>query len=177
MGDTFKAINGRKSIRSYSDKPVEKELLTKIADAGDKAPLGAPLAIRIITDKDLLADIDRQTHTAMLNSGMPFLVERASLPGYKPLYSAPVFIIIASDPQRGALGAGAAAENIIIAAVDLGLGSCFVASPMQTLSDPSYAERLALPDGFKPLAGVLLGYADDPELFKRQRTPANISFI
>ncbi|MCL1828625.1 MAG: nitroreductase family protein [Oscillospiraceae bacterium] len=177
MGETFGALNARKSVRSYANKQVERKLLEKIADAGDKAPLGAPLAIRIITDTELLERIDKETHDRMKNSGVPFLVERASLPGYRPLYSAPVLIVIASDPARGPLGAGAAAENMIIAATDLGLGSCFVGSPMQTVSDPSYAEKIGLPEGFKPLAGVLVGYADDPTLFKRPRTPADIAYI
>lgn len=173
----LKAINRRKSIRSYLDKPVEKELLERIAAAGDKAPLGAALTFRIITDKDMLAAIDSETHERMLKSGIPFSVERASLPGYRPLYSAPVLIIIASDPERGALGAAAAAENMIIAATDLGLGSCFVVSPIATVSDPAFADKLDLPDGCKPLLGVLVGYADDPDVFSRQRTPANIAYI
>lgn len=177
MGDALKAINSRKSIRNYLDKPVKKELLEVIAAAGDKAPLGPALAIRVITDKELLARIDQETYDRMLNSGVPFSVERASLPGYRPLYSAPAFIIIASDPERGALGAAAAAENMIIAATDLGLGSCFVVSPIQTVSDPAYAAGLALPEGCKPLAGVLLGYTGDPDVFSRKRIPADIAFI
>lgn len=177
MGDTFNAINSRKSIRGYSDKAVEKGLLEKIVAAGDKAPLGAALAFRVITDKGLLARVDQQTHERMLNSGVPFSVERASLPGYRPLYSAPALIVIASDPERGALGASAAAENMIIAATDLGLGSCFVVSPTATLADPSYSEKLNLPEGYKPLVGVLLGYTDDPDIFSRPRTPADIAYI
>ena len=177
MGETYKAIDSRKSIRSYLDKPVEKELLEKIVNAGDKAPLGTPLAIRAITDKEMLAQIDRETHDSMLNSGIPFSVERASLPGYRPLYSAPVFIIIASDPARGAIGAATAAENMIIAATDMGLGSCFVLSPVAIVSGPAYADKLALPEGAKPLVGVLLGHTDDPNAFSRPRAPADIAYI
>jgi len=177
MGDTFNAINNRKSIRGYQDKPVSRELLEKIVAAGDKAPLGPKLAIRVITDKDLLTRIDQETHDRMLNSGVPFSVERASMPGYRPLYSAPVLIIVASDPERGALGASAAAENMILAATDLGLGSCFVVSPIQAVTDPSFAGALALPEGFKPLLGVLLGYTKDADVFSRPRIPADIAYI
>ena len=177
MGDTFAAINSRKSIRSYLDKPVEKDILDRIVAAGDKAPLGSALAFRVITDKSMLAGIDQVTHDRMLNSGMQFQVERASLPGYRPLYNAPVLIVIASDPERGALGAAAAAENMIIAATDLGLGSCFVASPIATLSDPLFADKLALPQGYKPLMGVLLGYTADRDVFSRPRTSADIVYI
>ena len=177
MGDTLNAINSRKSIRSYLDKQVDAELLKKIVSTGDKAPLSTPLAIRVITDKDMLARIDQETLDSMLNSGVPFSVERASLPGYRPLYSAPVLVVIASDPNRGAPGASAAAENIIIAATDLGLGSCFVVSPIATVSGPAYADKLALPEGSKPLVGVLLGYANDPNVFSRQRVPSDIAYI
>ena len=177
MGDTFNAIDNRKSVRGYQDRSVDKETLDKIVAAGDKAPLGAPLSFRVIVDKSLLATIDQEAHDRMLNSGVPFSVERASLPGYRPLYSAPVLIVIASDPERGALGASAAAENMIIAATDLGLGSCYVVSPIATISDPKYSGRLDLPEGRKPLVGVLIGYIDDPDIFSRPRTPADIAFV
>ena len=177
MGETLNAINSRKSIRSYLDKPVPKELLEIIVDAGNKAPLGSPLVFRVITDKDLLTQIDQMAHDSMLNSGIPFSVERASLPGYRPLYSAPVLIVIASDPNRGAPGAAAAAENMIIAATDLGLGSCFVASPVSSVSDPSFADRLTLPEGSKPLVCVLLGYTNDPDVFSRPRVSADIAYV
>lgn len=36
--DTFDAIKKRISVREYSDRPVEKEKLEKIADAGRRAP-------------------------------------------------------------------------------------------------------------------------------------------
>ena len=177
MGDTFEAINRRKSIRSYINRPVEKELLEKIVAAGDRAPLSGTLSVRVITSKEILTQIDRETHERMLNSGVPFSVERASLPGYRPLYSAPALIVIAADPERGALGAAAAAENMIIAATDLGIGSCFVVSPIATVSGPSYAESLGLPEGCKPLVGILLGYSGDPDVFSRLRAPADIAYI
>ena len=177
MGDTFNAINSRKSIRSYHDKPVDRNILERIVSAGDKAPLGGKLSIRVITDKEMLTQIDQESYDRMLSSGIPFSVARASLPGYRPLYGAPVLIVIAGDPERGALGASAAAENMIIAATDLGLGSCYVVSPIATVAGPAYAGKLALPEGDKPIVGVLLGYTNDPEIFSRDRLPADIAFI
>ena len=52
-----------------------------------------------------------------------------------------------------------AAENMMLAATELGLGSCFLMGPMIAFSDPALRARLGLPEGYEPLIGVALGYA------------------
>ncbi|MDR2610800.1 MAG: nitroreductase family protein [Clostridiales Family XIII bacterium] len=177
--DTFEAIAKRKSIRSYRGKPVEKALLEKIAEAGNKAPCAGAISIAVITNADYLAEIDEATFSFMQNSGVEFMVKRSSLPGYRPLYGAPALIVISSDPERGTANVAAAATTMILAATDLGLGSCYVGSPTRVLqAGTALAEKLNLPEGFTPIAGVLLGYTDDPDIFSRDRAPAdNISWV
>ena len=59
--------------------------------------------------------MDSKTYEAMLSCDMPFLRARASLPGYRPLYGAPVLILLSSpaDDPSGALSAVVAAENLM----------------------------------------------------------------
>jgi nitroreductase len=177
MGETLQTIEARRSIRSYTNQPVSRELLDKIVEAGNNAPLAGAISIAVITDKDYLAKIDQSVFEFMQNSGVPFMVERSSIPGYRPLYGAPALIIISSDPDRGTANAAAAATTMTIAATDLGLGSCYVGSPTRVLADPEFGAPLAQPEGFIPLAGVLVGYTDDPKVFSRDRAVTKVTYI
>ena len=177
--ETLKAIEKRKSIRSYLDKPVDKSILEKIISTGNKAPGAGAICITVITNKEFLKKIDDTTLDFMKNSGVEFMVQRSSLPGYRPLYDAPAMILVSADAERGAANAITSATTMILAATDLGLGTCYVVSPIQVIKNNSeLLSPLGLPDGILPVAGVLLGYTDDPHKYERDRAPAdNITYI
>ena len=178
--ETIQAIELRKSIRSYQEKEIDKATLKALASYANKAPSSGEIHISVITNKELLDTIDSETLDFMKNSGIEFLVQRASIEGYRPLYGAPALVLFSSpDPERGMPGVATAAATVILAATDMGLGSCYVASPTRTVntSEQVLAE-LSLPDGYTVLAGVLLGYTDDKDKFGRERVIGdNISYI
>ena len=69
-----------------------------------------------------------------------------------------------------------AAENMLLAAAGLGLGSCFLMGPMAAFSDPALRARLELPEGYEPLVGVALGYAAPEHPAAPERTDAGITW-
>ena len=83
MMDVSKAILTRKSIRAYLDKPVPAEDLEKIIEAGQWAPNAGEFRISAIRNNELLKRINDATHDKMVNSGIEFLQQRVSLPGYQ----------------------------------------------------------------------------------------------
>ena len=158
------AIAKRKSIRAYLDKSVSTEDLDKIVEAGQWAPNAGEFLISVIRNTALRQRINDMTHDAMVNSGVPFLQQRIALPGYEPLYGAPVAILL-SGPAKApysAINAALAAENMILQATELGLGSCFLVSPTLALNaddNRSLALETGIPDGFKLFCAVIVGYA------------------
>ncbi len=164
------AIAKRKSIRDYMDKPVRTDDLEKIVEAGQRAPNVGEFKISVIRNKALLRQIDDLTYDAMVNSGIEILQYRASLPGYRPLYGAPVLILLSGPAQNPYSTADVtlAAENIILQATHLGLGSCYIISPTLALNMPEnrvLALESGMPDGYKLHCGVILGYAADENRF------------
>ncbi|MDR1573317.1 MAG: nitroreductase family protein [Clostridiales Family XIII bacterium] len=177
--ETLKTIESRKSVRSYTEQPVGREELEKVLWAGNRAPLGGVFHMTVIRDKALLAEIDEAALNAMKNSDNEFSRGRAALPGYRPLYGAPVLIILsAEEPARGMSSVCNAVTSMTFAATDVGLGSCFVVSPIQVLGEGgAFYARLQLPAGYKPLVGMLLGYAGE-EKFGRPRPAAdNVNYV
>jgi nitroreductase len=177
--ETLKAIESRKSTRNYTDRPIEREKLEKVLWAGNRAPLGGAFHMTVIRDLALLGEIDDAALSAMQNSDSEFARGRAALPGYRPLYGAPVLIILsAEDKARGMSSVCNAVTAMSFAAADIGLGSCFVVSPIQVLGEGgALFARLKLPAGHEPLVGMLLGYAGE-EKFGRPRPAAdNVSYV
>lgn len=158
------AILKRESIRAYLDKPVPSDDMEKIVEAGRWAPNAGPFQISVIRNAELLKKINDRAHNAMLNSGNEFLKKRASLPGYQPLYAAPAVIIL-SGPDKAPFSVHntmLAAENMLLTATGLGLGSCFLFSTTTALNgekNRDLADEAGIPAGFSAQCALAVGYA------------------
>ena len=153
------AIANRISVRAYLEKPVSAADLEKILEAGRWAPNAGPFQITVVRNAELRKKINDRTFDAMVKSVIPFLQQRAALPGYQPLYGAPVLILLApKDVPLGAVNTALAAENMILEATGLGLGSCFLVSPTLALrGDRELAREAGIPDDHALQCAVILG--------------------
>jgi nitroreductase len=174
------AIAKRKSIRSYLDKGVSEDDLAKIIEAGQWAPNAGPFTMSVIRNADLLQRINDLTSKAMLASGNDFLIERASLPGYQPVYGAPVLIILSgpTDAPYTALNVAVSAQNMLLQATELGLGSCFLRSPAFALNakeNQDVAREAGILEGSEMHCAVIVGYTADEDRFRRgEREPRGV---
>lgn len=158
------AITKRKSVRAYLDKPVSAADLEKILEAGRWAPNAGPFLISVIRNAQLRQRINDRTYEAMVNSGIPFLQQRASLPGYQPLYGAPVLILLCAPKEGpfGAVNSALAAENMLLEATGLGLGSCYLVSPTLAINgskNRDLATAAGMPEDHTLQCALILGYA------------------
>ncbi|MDO5849336.1 MAG: nitroreductase family protein [Methanobrevibacter sp.] len=176
--ETFDAINNRKSIRGYNDEQITEEELSAIVEVANKAPNAGPFHITVIQDKEFLTEINDKTKIKMLAS-KGFMKERASMPGYEPLYNAPTLIVVSTPEVPFAeINAACSITTMALAATDLGLGSCYVVSPIQTLVEPDVLLRLELPEGFVPISGLLVGYESDVKIQSPPRADVdNVNYI
>jgi nitroreductase len=167
----------RKSIRSYQDKEVTADDIAKVIKAGQWAPNAGAYTMSVLRNKDLMGRINEKTLEAMLASGSDFLVERASLPGYMPLYGGPVVVLLSgpADMPITQLNCAVAVENMLLQATELGLGSCFLRSPCYALNNPAnaaMAREAGIPEGSQMECGLVFGYTDDENKYARmEREP------
>lgn len=176
--ETLDVINKRKSVRGYEDKQVEEEKLEIILKAGNSAPNAGPFHITVIQDANFIKQINDKSKAIMLVSE-GFMKERASLPGYEPLYGAPTLIIIsAPEGPFTQINVACSATTMILAATDLGLGSCYAISPLLPFNNNvDLLEKLNLPEGFTPVSSVLLGYANGEGFPTQKEEVDNINRI
>lgn len=178
------AIAKRKSVRAFKDQPVSAEDLEKIVEAGRWAPNAGPFQISVIRNAGLRQKINDRTLEAMIHSDNEFLQQRASLPGYQPLYGAPVLILLSgpADAPFSAVNTALAAENMLLEATGLGLGSCYLFSPTMALNGESsrdLAQEAGIPAGYVVNFAVIVGHAAAENKFTLgKRTPkGSINYI
>ena len=154
----------RRSVRKYSDRPVEDEKLDKVLTAGLYAPTGmnnqAPILVAV-RDKETRDRLSRMNAAVMGASGDPF-------------YGAPCVIVVLSDPERmtwvedGSLVLG----NLMNAAHSLGLGSCWIHRAKECFDTPEGKALLrawGVPENYRGVGNCILGYAaEEPEAKPRK---------
>jgi nitroreductase len=72
-------------------------------------------------------------------------------------YSAPVIIYVIG-PSKNIIGCAAVCENMMIAAVSLGLGTCYVGFGGLVTQNPEIVKALEIQEGEKIYGPITLGY-------------------
>lgn len=174
------AISKRKSIRKYKAEQIKDLALEVIIKAGRTAPNAGPFHITVIQNAKLLSVISETTLTAMKNSGNDFLMGRAALPGYTPLYGAPTLLVLSAPPENpnSIANTSNAATNITIAATALELGSCYMVTPRLAFTkEPFLAKEAGIPSGFAVMCAVVIG-CPDGNAFSRERLDVdNVNYV
>lgn len=163
------ALNRRRSIRSYTGEVADPDQLEAILAAAYEAPIGMGryegIHLTVVTRPSLLAAIDAAAARMFGN------------PDAHPLYGAPMLVVVSSDAEGNVASANVAAviQNMSLAAVDQGVGSCYIYGATRTLAqDAGLLAQLDLPEGLVPLGSIVLGKTD--EKYEPRRVPASHHF-
>lgn len=171
--DARDAIQKRSSCRKYRTEQVSREQLDLLVKAANAAPVGMgdykSYELVIVQDEGVRRAINEGTAYAM-----PVM-------GDHPTYQAPtlIFICVKPNPQFEMIpycGASCIAENIMIQAAALGLGSVYIMSvPAVMQRKPELLRMLPMSGGFMPVILVAAGYAEsDTDRPKPDRLKATV---
>ena len=179
--NTIQTIRSRKSPEAFLSEPLDHETAAAIAEAGNYAPIFGRIHITVITDPDFIETINQVTLDMMKKSGNEFAEKMAAMPGYCATRNAQVLLVLSAPGGMDAMGfhmanVSCAAENMILAATELGIGSRFMMGPVMSLTQEPVQSRLALPDGYEPLVVVAIGYTDSA-FEERNKSIDNISYV
>ena len=169
--DVIDAIHTRRSIRAYSVRPVERELIEQVIwDAAQAPPPRrgqVPWTFNVIQGAGRIAEFGREAKQyAKENHPDEPGWDWTEDPGFDVFWGAPVLIII-SGRVEDCCRAG---ENLILSTHARGLGTCWVGSPLLWLRTESVKASLRIPPSLTPGAALCLGYpAALPEAVPRER--------
>ena len=177
----IEAIHARRSIRKYKDTPVEKQKLEQVTLADIAAPNAMnrqAWAIRVVGSKEW---IKRCTDAYLPTiQGTP-MGDHLLTPDFKNMFrNAPAVIFVAAEPSAYAgVDCGILAQNMMLAAYELGLGTCCLGSPvgfMNSKEGEPFLASLGLPEGYALQFAIAIGYPDEtPEA--KPRDASKILFV
>jgi nitroreductase len=165
----LKAIYARHSVRAYAPAPLDSATVQTLLDAAVHAPTAMheePWAFVVVQDTDLLQRLSdlakplfveevrhRNTH------GTSHSFEHFTRPDFNIFHGAHTLIIICAKPSGPFVVADCwlAAENLMLAANAMGLGSCVIGSAVAALNIHKVKTELGIPDEYSAIAPIVVG--------------------
>ncbi len=149
------AIRERRAVRDFNPEPVSAGALHRLISAASWAPSAMneqPWRFTIVTDRAVLDEISNRAKCWMLKN-LPTMVRRAHFrdvlaePNFHIFYNAPCLVIISATSTGPWMSedVALAAQNLMLMATDLGLGTCWIGFAQGWLNTAEGREILDLP--------------------------------
>lgn len=154
MAETMHTLLTRRACRSYTDEPVAKEDIEKIVKAGVFAPTGmgrqSPIIIAV-TNKEVRDCLSKAIAAVMGKDDID------------PFYGAPVVLVVLADKTIPTYlyDGSCVMENLMLAAADLGLGSCWIHRAKEVFASELGRKILAdlkIEGDYEGIGNVILGH-------------------
>ncbi|MEY4705764.1 MAG: hypothetical protein RL042_1969 [Nitrospirota bacterium] len=179
--DVMDAIYNRRSVRAYTDQPVDKATVEALIKAATHAPSAMneqPWAFAVIQNSAQLAawsDRIKAYVLRRLKPDSPLVKYRdmISSPDYHLFHRAGTLIAICARPDayNGEEDCSLAAQNLMLAACSMGLGTCPIGFARSWLNQARIKRSLGIPDAYVPVFPVVVGYPSGETQPVRRRAP------
>ncbi len=166
--DFVEVVRNRRSVREYSTKSIERAQIERLIDAAILAPSAMnqqPWVFAALLDPEriasyaqeakgwLLANISETTFDA---SARRILEDRT----FVLFHGAPALVLVMakSSESQAIEDCCLAAENLLLAARNEGLGSCWIGFARPWLNSPPIKHELGLSQNYHVVAPIALGH-------------------
>jgi nitroreductase len=172
--DALEAIKTRRSVRRFSNRAIEPDKLREVLEAARMAPSWANMQcwrFLVVEDAEIKQRIAELSYIEAFFRPLGY----KSNPARKALAQAPVVIVACGDPKQSGdireqayylTDVGIAAENLMLAAHALELGTVFVG----VFDEAQLKDLLSLPPDLRIVGLFPIGYPEEGE-GEGSRTP------
>lgn len=178
MNNTIKELFDRKSVRVFEDREISSEDKALILEAAAMAPTAGNQQLYTILD---ITDQQLKEKLVVTCDNQPFIADAKLVLIFcadcQKWYEA--FLTAGCEPRKPGAGdlmlavsdANIAAQNAVVAAESLGIGSCYIGDVMENCEQ--HRQMLNLPEYVFPAAMLVFGYPtrQQQERIKPVRVP------
>jgi nitroreductase len=181
--EALETIYGRRSIRHYTKRLVSNDEVLTLLRAAAQAPSAVnlqPWAFSVVQDEARLRRwSDRAKDLTLHALGGPPLPDELRLrladPEFNIFYDAGTLIVICAKPlgQHPDWDCCLAAQNLMLAAHAMGLGTCVVGLAWGLFERGDVKAELGVPQEYRPTLPIVVGYpaGDEPPMVPARREP------
>ena len=182
--EAIDAIMTRRSVRKFEKRQIPDAVLEKIIRAGTYAPSALalqPWGFVVVQDqafltrvsdycKPIMISLMKDAHDGMSDAFRALLESK----GYSIYYHAPtVIMIIGKTGSRfREIDCSLCAENMMLAAHALGIGSCWVGSTEVAYDNKELMAGFRIPEGYSPVGTIVFGYPEENPEAHDKHAPA-----
>ncbi len=176
----LKTIYERRAVRSYLDKPVSREVIEQLLDAGRMAPSAVnkqPWKFYVLTKKETVKQFSDEIGKVAAKHFHLSIVSGILKATDAVFHGAPavIFITAPKDNEWASLDVGMCSQNIMLAAKSLGLDTCPIGMVKFVEDAPGFS-KLNIPHSENVLLAIIVGYSKDkPSVHSRNKK--NVSYI
>lgn len=182
MNDILRSLYGRKSVRAFEDREIPAEDKRAILMAAMAAPTAGNQQLYTILDitdqrlkEDLAVTCDNQPFIAKAKMVLIFLADAQKWPD--------AFVEGGCVPRAPGTGdlilavtdAAIAAQNAVVAAESLGIGSCYIGDIMELCE--RHRQLLNLPEFVFPAAMLVFGYPTKQQMERQKPERCDLKHI
>jgi nitroreductase len=181
-------IGLRRSVRSYLSKSLGRETINSLLQAAVKAPTAMhqeSWRFIVIQDQAILnkiSQIARPLFAKILHETehtKSYTNHDFNDPGFNIFYDADTLIVIVAKASGQFVEADCwlAAQNIMLLATQMGLGTCVIGSAVQALNTPDMKAFLKIPDGYVAIVPIIVGIPSGVTAVSSRKDPIVLSWI
>lgn len=180
--DVMDAVHGRRAVRDYTLRGVSRDVVSRLLDAAVQAPSAMnrqPWAFVVVQDVALLRRISERSRELALREAQPrgpleTLRHALSDPRWDAFHGARTLIVVCAEPDEhwpSAEDCCLAAQNLMLAAHGLGLGTCPIGLARAALNEPELKTELGIPPDHRAVFPIAVGHARELPAPPPRRAP------
>ena len=186
--EAIDAIMTRSSVRMFEKRQIPDAILDEIIRAGTYAPSGLALQpwgfvgvqdqafLTRVSDycKPIIITLLKDAHNGMSDAFRALMESKES----SIYYHAPTVIMVVgkSGSRFREIDCSLCAENVMLAAHALGIGSCWIGSTEVAYDNKDLMAGFRVPEGYSPVGTIVFGYPEEKSE-AHDKHPANVTWV
>lgn len=167
--NVFEAILARRSVRAYLPEPVSRNAVNTLLEAAVRAPTAMheePWAFVVVQDRQMLDKLSERAKPVFIkevhhrhSQGASLSFRHFDQSDFDIFHGANSLIVVCARTTGPFVVADCwlATENLMLAACDMGLGTCVIGAAISVLNIQKVKRELGIPEDYTAIAPVIVG--------------------
>ncbi len=184
----FEAILARRTVRAYAPDKINRNAILTLLEAAVRAPTAMqeePWAFAVIQNRQTLRQLSDRAKPIFIEEmrhrnaqGVRHSFEHFGRQDFDLFHGAGTLILICAKPTSPFVVADCwlAAENLMLAACDMGLGTCVIGSAVSVLNIHMVKTELGIPAAYTVIAPIIVGVLLEKTAATTRKEPLVLSW-